>query len=126
MADHTPVLVDNKQTGAKVYEWRAADGTNTIVPGTDTISGYIPTGSAREVHIHVFENSASVFVCNMQGTLDPDASDWVNLTDALSNTAIAITDADDLVEVLQGALYMKPVLSTSTSGDITIRVIVKG
>jgi len=126
MAEHNPVRVFSPHTGTRLYVWQdPADNSDTIVPGTDTIAGVIPTGSAKEVHIQVQENSASVFICNVQGSMDASETDFVNLTDALSAGVIAITDASDFVEILQGALYMQPVLSTSTSGDITIRMLLK-
>jgi len=126
MAEHNPVRVFSPHTGTRLYEWRdPADGSNTIVPGTDTIAGHIPTGSAKEVFLDLVENSASVFICNVQGSSTTTTTDFTDLTDALSAGVIAVADADGYEEVLQGSLYMRPVLSTSTSGDITIRMLLK-
>ena len=127
MAVHTATKVETGQNGVTLYVYQATDGTDTIVPGTDTLAtAGIAVGGAREVVMEAVENSASVATVVLEGTLDPDQGQFFGLTDALSAGVISIdmSTGETIVEVLQPVLFIRPRMSVATSGDISIRIMV--
>ena len=127
MALPTPVVVSTGQDGVKLYVYQFTDGTDTIVPGTDTLAtAGIPVGGAREVVVEVVENAATVATMVVEGTLDPAEGEYFGLTDALSAGVISIdvSTGEQIIEILQPCLFLRCRLTTSTSGDMSIRVMV--
>lgn len=132
MAVFAPVKLDARQGRAVVWEYQdpatPGDSTLTLGGGGDTLATTgIPCGGAREVVIQVSDVASGTGVIGLEGTLDPDQSEFEPLTDALSATLIAInvaSDAESIVEVLQPVLFCRATLDTSTSGTCTIRVMV--
>ena len=129
MAIFEPIKLDPRQGTCKVWEYQTAGGgTSSLTLGTDTINTKgIPCGGAREVVMQVSNVASGVGVVGLEGTLDPDQSEYEPLTDALSASLVAInvaTEVEKIVEVLQPVLFCRPTLDTSTSGTCTIRVMV--
>lgn len=128
MAQYSAVKLRTGMDRVDVYEWQNdSTGSSTFTCGTDTLNtAGVAVGGTREVSFCVNEITAAIATITFEGTLDPDGTEYLGLTDATSGStyAVDLSTGEGHFEILQPVLLIRPSLTVNTSGTISIRMIV--
>ncbi len=115
MAQVKAVKIFNQRNDVVGYEWAGLSESD--------VASHVELPFRPDKSMQVSGNFGSGGDIRVEGSLDPDAAIWGQLTDPQGNTISFLTGNDeDLEVILQNAFWFRPIVAAGTAVSVTVRI----